>query len=57
MFPAIPEDKINKLSNEVQAIRREARMLIPTIRNQKQWKQRTHAIVRAAVRYFYSEKE
>ena len=53
MFEKIPEDSINKLSNDVQSIRREARMLIPTVARQKQWKQATHDVIRKAVRYYY----
>jgi hypothetical protein len=54
MFPEIPEEKVNKLSNKVKAIRSEARMLIPTIQRQTQWKRETRHIIRDAVNYFYS---
>lgn len=52
MYPTLHEDKINKLSNDVQAIRRETRMLIPTVSRQKQWRKATHAIIRKVVEYY-----
>lgn len=55
-FPQLDETEISKLSNKVQEIRLEARVLIPTVARQKEWRRKTQDIVRRAVRYFYGEK-
>ena len=55
-FPQLDETEISKLSNTVQEIRREARILMPTIQRQKDWRRRTHAIMKKAVEYFYSKR-
>lgn len=56
LFPELSESDVAKLSDKVQTIRHQARVLVPTIALQKQWRQETHNIVRKAVRYFYGEK-
>lgn len=55
-FPSLSESEVSKLSDKVQTIRQEARVLLPTVPRQKQWRRQTHDIVRKAVRYFYGEK-
>lgn len=56
LFPELAENEVSKLSDKVQTIRHQARVLIPTVALQKQWRRETHNIVRKAVRYFYGEK-
>jgi len=55
-FPQLDEAKITRLSDKIQEIRREARMLIPTVQRQKEWRKKTHAIMRKAVEFFYSKR-
>lgn len=55
-FPQLSESEVSKLSDKVQTIRQEARVLLPTVGRQKQWRRQTHEIVRKAIGYFYGEK-
>lgn len=55
-FSQLDEEEITRLSNKVREIRQEARMLMPTIARQKEWRKKTHDIVRKAIQYFYGEK-
>jgi hypothetical protein len=55
-FPQLDESEITRLSDKVQEIRREARILMPTIQRQKDWRKRTHTIMKKAVEYFYSKR-
>ena len=54
-FPQLDEAEVIKLSNTIHEIRREGRILIPTEARQKEWKRKTHDIVRSAVAYFYEK--
>lgn len=55
-FPQLDEEEITRLSDKVQEIRREARLLVPTIQRQKDWRKRTHTIMKKTVGYFYSKR-
>lgn len=55
-FPQLDENEVTRLSDKVEEIRREARILIPTISRQKEWRKKTQEIVRKAIGYFYGEK-
>jgi len=52
-FHELDESTVNKLANKVTSIRQEARMLIPTVQRQKEWRRKTNDIIRKAVDYFY----
>jgi len=56
-FSELDESTVNKLANKVASIRQEARMLIPTVQRQKEWRRRTNDIIRKAVDYFYRRAE
>lgn len=55
-FPQLDENDITRLSDKVVEIRREARVIIPTVARQKEWRKKTQDIVRKAIRYFYGQK-
>jgi hypothetical protein len=52
-FQELDESTVNKLANKVASIRQEARMLIPTVQRQKEWRRQTNDIIRNAVQVFY----
>lgn len=55
-FPQLDETEITRLSDKVREIRQEARILVPTVARQKEWRRKSRDIVRRAVQYFYGEK-